>query len=95
MNDQEIMTMNEAEDMTTTADDNAVICDECESDSVLGTIVKVGVGIGVGIVASKVIAAAKPKFRALKEKHEERKAAKKAAKEAKAEDSDHEEIEEE
>lgn len=50
------------------------------SGSVFGTIVKVGAGIAVGVLASKVISRAKPKFQELKEKHAARKSAKKQKK---------------
>lgn len=76
---EEIMNVNENEEDVINlvpAEDSE---EECESSgSILGTVVKIGVGVAAGVLASKIISRAKPKFQELKEKHAARKSAKKA-----------------
>lgn len=83
MDNQEIMNVTENEDIEVQNCGDDVVYEDCDSGSLLGTIVKVGIGIGVGFVASKVIDRAKPKFQELKDKRSQRKADK-AAKKAKS-----------
>lgn len=93
MNDQEIKTM-ETEEITALANDEASNCDECETDSVLGTLLKAGLVLGAGMLACVVVRHAQPKLQELKEKRAKQKAAKNAVKSAVTDDSDDKEIEE-
>lgn len=80
MENQEIMNVTENEDIEVLDCGDDVVCEDSDSGSLLGTIVKVGIGIGVGFVAGKVIEKAKPKFQELKDKRAKRKADKAEAK---------------